>query len=73
MTWSPPNSCVSQVSCGRHHTLFLTASGKVYSCGSNDNGQLGHELATKRPRMSLSIFSMYLKSHLQSALTLINI
>ncbi|XP_059219767.1 probable E3 ubiquitin-protein ligase HERC4 isoform X2 [Stomoxys calcitrans] len=51
MAWSPPNSCVVQVSCGRWHTLFLTSSGKVYSCGSNDNGQLGHELPTKRPQL----------------------
>ncbi|XP_059219766.1 probable E3 ubiquitin-protein ligase HERC4 isoform X1 [Stomoxys calcitrans] len=58
MAWSPPNSCVVQVSCGRWHTLFLTSSGKVYSCGSNDNGQLGHELPTKRPRMSLPIFKL---------------
>lgn len=58
MNWSPPDSCVIQVSCGRWHTLFLTSDGKVFSCGSNDNGQLGHELPTKRPRMST--FSMYL-------------
>ncbi|XP_075163815.1 HECT and RLD domain containing E3 ubiquitin ligase 4 isoform X2 [Haematobia irritans] len=51
MAWNPPNSCVTKVSCGRWHTLFLTSSGKVYSCGSNDNGQLGHELPTKRPQL----------------------
>uniref|UniRef100_A0A1A9WLI1 HECT domain-containing protein n=1 Tax=Glossina brevipalpis TaxID=37001 RepID=A0A1A9WLI1_9MUSC len=51
MNWSPPNSCIIQVSCGRWHTLFLTSDGKVFSCGSNDNGQLGHELATKRPQL----------------------
>lgn len=57
MNWSPPDSYVKQVSCGRWHTLFLTSDGKIFSCGSNDNGQLGHELPTKRPRMSP--FSMY--------------
>ncbi|KAL9905493.1 probable E3 ubiquitin-protein ligase HERC4 isoform X2 [Glossina fuscipes] len=51
MDWSPPNSCIIQVSCGSWHTLFLTSDGKVFSCGSNDNGQLGHELQTKRPQL----------------------
>lgn len=39
------------ISCGPVHTLFLVA-GKVYSSGSNDFGQLGHEQTRKRPRMS---------------------
>lgn len=26
---------------GAHHTLFLTASGKVYACGRSNSGQLG--------------------------------
>ncbi|KAI8120902.1 putative E3 ubiquitin-protein ligase HERC4 [Lucilia cuprina] len=52
MNWTPPDASVIQVSCGRWHTLFLTSDGKIFSCGSNDNGQLGHELPTKRPRMS---------------------
>ncbi|XP_055912225.1 probable E3 ubiquitin-protein ligase HERC4 isoform X2 [Eupeodes corollae] len=49
MTWNPEQEIV-QVSCGSTHTLFVTASGKVFSCGNNDNGQLGHELPTKRPQ-----------------------
>lgn len=57
MNWSPPDSFVVQISCGRWHTLFLTSNGKIFSCGSNDNGQLGHEQPTKRPRTSP--FSMY--------------
>ncbi|XP_034137054.1 probable E3 ubiquitin-protein ligase HERC4 isoform X1 [Drosophila guanche] len=47
-----PDSAVEQIACGHRHTLFLTANGKVYACGSNDHYQLGHELPTKRPRMS---------------------
>ncbi|XP_034481050.1 probable E3 ubiquitin-protein ligase HERC4 isoform X1 [Drosophila innubila] len=47
-----PDSAVQQIACGHRHTLFLTSSGKVYACGSNDYSQLGHELPTKRPRMS---------------------
>ncbi|KAH8259636.1 hypothetical protein KR026_008191 [Drosophila bipectinata] len=49
--WTP-DSAITQVACGHRHTLFLTASGKVYACGSNDHSQLGHDLPTKRPRMS---------------------
>ncbi|MDR3741136.1 MAG: hypothetical protein P4L40_19125 [Terracidiphilus sp.] len=29
------------VACGREFTLFLTASGAVYACGVDDDGQLG--------------------------------
>ncbi|KAH8327387.1 hypothetical protein KR074_004920 [Drosophila pseudoananassae] len=49
--WTP-DSAITQVACGHRHTLFLTANGKVYACGSNDHSQLGHDLPTKRPRMS---------------------
>ncbi|KRT83036.1 Regulator of chromosome condensation repeat containing protein [Oryctes borbonicus] len=43
---------VTQAACGTNHTLLLTKEGKVYSCGSNDYGQLGHSQPRKRPRMS---------------------
>lgn len=56
MTWDGAPELI-QAACGYSHTLLLTKDGKVYSCGSNDHGQLGHELSRKRPRMS--IFSMY--------------
>ncbi|KPU78071.1 uncharacterized protein Dana_GF24453, isoform B [Drosophila ananassae] len=49
--WTP-DSAIKQVACGHRHTLFLTSSGRVYACGSNDHSQLGHDLPTKRPRMS---------------------
>ncbi|KAF8138388.1 regulator of chromosome condensation 1/beta-lactamase-inhibitor protein II [Boletus edulis] len=32
---------VIQIVGGEHHTLFLTAAGKVYACGRCDSGQLG--------------------------------
>lgn len=47
---------VVECALGDNHTLFLTNEGKVYSCGNNDYGQLGHDQPRKRPRMSL--FSM---------------
>ncbi|CAG0920580.1 unnamed protein product [Notodromas monacha] len=38
------------VSSGNHHTVFVTKSGRIYSCGSDDCGQLGHTKDTrKRP------------------------
>lgn len=32
---------VVQIAGGEHHTLFLTAAGKVYACGRSNAGQLG--------------------------------
>merc|ERR1719391_891631 len=34
---------VSEISIGGRHTLMLAESGELYSCGSNDFGQLGRE------------------------------
>ena len=35
---------VIEIAGGEHHTLFLTASGKVYACGRANGGQLGIDL-----------------------------
>ena len=32
---------MKKVSCGLHHTAFVTEEGNVYTCGNNENGQLG--------------------------------
>uniref|UniRef100_A0A1B6KH92 HECT domain-containing protein n=2 Tax=Graphocephala atropunctata TaxID=36148 RepID=A0A1B6KH92_9HEMI len=39
---------VKYVACGKYHTVLVTTTGSVYSCGSNDYGQLGHEKQQKR-------------------------
>jgi alpha-tubulin suppressor-like RCC1 family protein len=36
------SSNITSTSCGNNHSLFLTSNFKVYSCGHNGQGQLGH-------------------------------
>ena len=50
MDW-PVAKEIDTGACGLMHTVLLTKSGKMYSCGNNDHGQLGHGLSRKRPRM----------------------
>lgn len=30
------------MACGRHHTVFATENGELFSCGAGGDGQLGH-------------------------------
>jgi alpha-tubulin suppressor-like RCC1 family protein len=41
------NIIITNVACGYHHTIFLDSTGKVYSCGLNTLGQLGHNTTTQ--------------------------
>lgn len=42
-------SC-NQAAVGRHHSLFVTETGKVLSCGKNDTGQLGRSGKGNKPQ-----------------------
>ncbi|XP_050536005.1 probable E3 ubiquitin-protein ligase HERC4 isoform X1 [Daktulosphaira vitifoliae] len=44
---------IKSVACGKNHTLALTEDGKLYSCGSNDFGQLGHNGPRTKLRINL--------------------
>ncbi|KAK9506239.1 hypothetical protein O3M35_008210 [Rhynocoris fuscipes] len=34
---------IRTIACGKSHTLVVTTAGEIYSCGSNDYGELGHD------------------------------
>ncbi|XP_063931720.1 probable E3 ubiquitin-protein ligase HERC4 isoform X2 [Zophobas morio] len=50
LDWLEAKSVI-KAALGDNHTLFLTKDGKVYSCGNNDYGQLGHDQPRKRPQL----------------------
>ncbi|XP_028404345.1 probable E3 ubiquitin-protein ligase HERC4 [Dendronephthya gigantea] len=54
-------SKVVDVACGSQHTVFLTDDGMVYTCGSNDSGQLGHGKVCRKPERIDSIETMTIK------------
>ncbi|XP_040274077.1 probable E3 ubiquitin-protein ligase HERC3 isoform X2 [Bufo bufo] len=39
----PLSNFIKQVACGENHSVFLLEDGRVYSCGCNSAGQLGHD------------------------------
>ncbi|XP_043262293.1 probable E3 ubiquitin-protein ligase HERC4 [Colletes gigas] len=34
---------IEQIACGENYTIVITRDGQIYSCGTNDSGQLGHK------------------------------
>ena len=50
------------VACGSQHTLAVTAGGRVYSCGLNHAGQLGHGNTT-----SSQVFTLVDAAHFEGA------
>ncbi|XP_033108353.1 probable E3 ubiquitin-protein ligase HERC4 isoform X2 [Anneissia japonica] len=51
---------VRQIACGHRHTLFVLDDGTVYSCGNNEQGQLGHDKTSSFPEQikALETFSI---------------
>lgn len=39
---------IKEISCGEKHTLIVTKDGELYSCGSNEYGELGHSKPRSR-------------------------
>ncbi|XP_026672960.1 probable E3 ubiquitin-protein ligase HERC4 isoform X2 [Ceratina calcarata] len=39
---------IQHIACGDNYTVIITQDGKVYSCGNNDYGQLGHKEGRKK-------------------------
>ena len=50
------------VACGDYHTLAVTGGGRVYSCGGNSEGQLGHGTTT-----STQVFTLVDAAHFEGA------
>ncbi|XP_007900723.2 probable E3 ubiquitin-protein ligase HERC3 isoform X1 [Callorhinchus milii] len=52
---------VQEVACGRYHTAFVLQDGSVYTCGSNNWGQLGHEKEGYRPEQVRALDAQTIK------------
>ncbi|GAX23659.1 hypothetical protein FisN_12Hh233 [Fistulifera solaris] len=46
-SWTPSDSSILQVVCGRRHTVALDEKGRVWTFGDNQYGQLGRETRNK--------------------------
>ncbi|CAB0002299.1 unnamed protein product [Nesidiocoris tenuis] len=57
------SNSIKTISCGKTHTLVVTRSGEVYSCGSNDYSQLGHDQVRTKLRTYLETAKATLSSY----------
>lgn len=53
---------LTQVAAGAQHSLFLTRSGEVYSCGNAEYGALGHGKMPKTPRSDSCLHALHLQN-----------
>ena len=65
---------VVSIAAGLRHTLYLTAGNNVYSCGSNEYGQLGQTKSQSRPSSieefeNINISQIYAGDYFSLALT----
>lgn len=65
---------VVSIAAGLRHTLYLTAGNNVYSCGSNEYGQLGQSKSQSRPSSieefeNINISQIYAGDYFSLALT----
>ena len=51
---------LKQIACGFNHTLFLLDDGTLYSSGSNDFEQLGHDKSRKKPELIGALETQYI-------------
>ena len=58
------NLVIDKVSAGYKHSLFLASDGKVYSCGSNDYGELGlgNDISFNTPQLISDISNLTITS-----------
>ncbi len=51
---------LKQIACGYNHTLYLQDDGTLFSCGSNDYEQLGHDKSRKKPEQILALETQFI-------------
>lgn len=51
---------LKQIACGFNHSLFLIDDGTVYSSGSNDYEQLGHDKSRKKPEQIMALETQFI-------------
>ncbi|OWF39726.1 E3 ubiquitin-protein ligase HERC4 [Mizuhopecten yessoensis] len=55
---SSEHFCMTKISCGEMHSLFVTSDGDILSCGNNDYGQLGRENSRSKPEKIVQLSKM---------------